>query len=76
MLGQLVDDLVAARRETGLTQAQVADLIGTSQRTLSQLENRAQEPKLGTAVAWALAVGLRLSWRDDELPSTPETDHS
>jgi transcriptional regulator with XRE-family HTH domain len=71
-VGQLIDELVRRRREAGLTQTQVADLIGTSQRTLSQLENRAQEPKLGTAVAWALAVGLRLSWNDDELPIDTE----
>lgn len=66
LVSELVDELVRRRRESGLSQAQVAELIGTSQRTLSQLENHAQEPKLSTVVAWALAVGARLSWGDDE----------
>lgn len=65
VLRELVDALIRRRRERGLSQAEVADRIGTSQRTLSQLENRAHDPKLSTAVAWAEAVGLRLRWDDD-----------
>jgi hypothetical protein len=36
--------------------------MGTSQRTVSQLENLTHEPKLGTLVAWARAVGVQLAW--------------
>lgn len=62
LLRALVDELTSLRTNAGLSQAQVAERIGTSQRTLSQLESLTHEPKIGTLLAWAEAVGLRLSW--------------
>ncbi len=60
---ELVAELVRRRRKAGLSQTELAEKIGTSQRTMSQLENLAHEPKLGTFLSWAQAVGLQLSWR-------------
>jgi ribosome-binding protein aMBF1 (putative translation factor) len=63
---RLVDDLVCRRHQMGLSQVELAGHMGTNQRTLSQLETMNQEPKLGTAVAWADALGLRLTWSEKE----------
>ena len=60
---ELVAGLVRQRQRMGLSQAQLAEKIGTSQRTMSQLENLTHAPKLSTVVSWARAVGLRLAWR-------------
>lgn len=57
---ELVGQLVLRRRTTGVSQAEVADRVGTSQRTVSQWENRAHDPKAGAVMVWARAVGLRL----------------
>lgn len=62
----LIAELVERRRKVGMSQAQLAERIGTSQRTISQLENLAHEPKLGTLVVWARAVGLQLAWSHDQ----------
>ena len=66
VLHQLVAELTRRRKAAGLTQTEVAARIGTSQRTMSKLENLVHEPKLGTVLAWAHAVGLRLSWDEVE----------
>lgn len=61
-LRELVTELVRRRHAAGLSQTELANRIGTSQRTLSQLENLAHEPKVTTMITWASAVGLRLFW--------------
>jgi DNA-binding XRE family transcriptional regulator len=62
-LQELVGLLVRRRRELGLSQIELAGRIGTSQRTVSQLENLAQEPKFSTLLSWARAVDVRLGWQ-------------
>ncbi len=61
-LFQLVAVLVERRRALGLSQAELGKRIGTSQRTVSQLESLAHEPKVSTLFAWARAVGVPLTW--------------
>jgi transcriptional regulator with XRE-family HTH domain len=66
VLHQLIAELIHRRIAAGLTQTEVAARIGTSQRTMSKLENLVHEPKLGTVLVWAHAVGLRLTWDEVE----------
>ncbi len=58
------DRLRKARESQGLTQAQLADLIGVSQRTVARAEESTSEhlPKRPVLVAWAIGTGVPLSW--------------
>jgi DNA-binding XRE family transcriptional regulator len=56
----LVFELVEARRRAGLTQAQLAERIGTTQSAIARLENARHMPSLGMAARYAEAVGRRL----------------
>ncbi|MFP3579890.1 helix-turn-helix transcriptional regulator [Arthrobacter sp. SIMBA_036] len=53
-----------ARRAAGITQGTLADLIGTSARTIHAIETGTGNPSLRTVVAAANAVGLRLGTID------------
>jgi DNA-binding XRE family transcriptional regulator len=62
-----VEDLAAiaatiqkARKEAGITQADLADLAGTSERTVRAIETATGNPSLVAVVAVANAVGLHL----------------
>lgn len=52
--------LRAARRRLGLTQQEVADLSGLSDRTVRDLEKGSSSPSLGAVIAVATVLGLRL----------------
>lgn len=54
-----------ARKEAGITQATLADLIGTSSRTVHAIETGTGNPSLVTVAAAANAVGLHLKVADD-----------
>ncbi|TNB70472.1 helix-turn-helix transcriptional regulator [Arthrobacter sp. BB-1] len=54
-----------ARKEAGITQGTLADLAGTSARTIHAIETGTGNPSLGTVAAAANAVGLRLRATDD-----------
>nr|WP_285725702.1 helix-turn-helix transcriptional regulator [Psychromicrobium sp. YIM S02556] len=53
-----------ARMAAGITQSTLADLIGTSARTVHAIETGKGNPSLLTVVAAANAVGLRLGTID------------
>ena len=55
----------SARREAGITQGTLADLVGTSSRTIHAIETGTGNPSLGTVAAAANAVGLHLRAADD-----------
>lgn len=50
------------RRASGLSQAQVAAAMGTSQPAVAKLEAARTDPRLSTAARFALAVGYRLEY--------------
>lgn len=52
--------LRAARRRLGLTQQEVADLAGLSDRTVRDLEKGSTSPSLGAVFAVARVLGLRV----------------
>lgn len=54
-----------ARKEAGITQNTLADLIGTSSRTVHAIETGTGNPSLVTVAAAANAVGLHLKVADD-----------
>jgi putative transcriptional regulator len=49
-----------ARKEAGITQAELADLAGTSERTVRAIETATGNPSLAAVEAVANAVGLHL----------------
>lgn len=54
-----------ARKAAGITQETLADLIGTSTRTIHAIETGTGNPSLLTVTAAANAVGLHLRAADD-----------
>ncbi|MCI7457751.1 helix-turn-helix domain-containing protein [Actinomyces urogenitalis] len=59
---QLMHDLVAARESAGLTQEQVAELMGTNQGTISRFESRTTDARMSTLRRYAKAVGVTISY--------------
>jgi transcriptional regulator with XRE-family HTH domain len=63
----LLDELLRARRRAGLTQAQVAERMGTQTPAVARLEagggSRRHSPSVATLRKYALAVGCRLEIR-------------
>lgn len=64
---ELVGAMVEARHAAGLTQAQVADRMGTTQSVVARLEAARHLPTLDLATRYAEAVGRRI--RIDLVPT-------
>ncbi|KAB1578740.1 helix-turn-helix domain-containing protein [Serratia marcescens] len=63
----LLDELLAARKQAGLTQAQVAERMGTKATAITRLESGLasgmQTPSYATLKKYAAAVGKKLQVR-------------
>lgn len=61
----LLDEILKARTEAGLTQAELADRIGTTQSAVARLESAIgkHSPSLATLKRYASALGYRLQVR-------------
>ena len=63
----LLDEMLAARRAAGLTQAQVAELMGTKASAVARLESALasgkHSPSLDTLRKYAAALGKRVEVR-------------
>jgi predicted transcriptional regulator len=55
----LARELIAARVRAGLTQAQVAERMGTAQSVVARLESGAQMPSVNTLLKFAAATRSR-----------------
>ncbi|MBN9331624.1 MAG: transcriptional regulator [Comamonas sp. SCN 67-35] len=55
----LARELIAARTSAGLTQADVAERMGTGQSTVARLESGTGTPSLRSVQRYAQAVGRR-----------------
>lgn len=55
----MAHELIAARARAGLTQSDVAALMGTTQSVIARLEGGKRVPSLRTVQRYALAVGAR-----------------
>lgn len=60
-----------ARHKHGLTQLTLAEQLGKTDRSLSDLENGKTDPKLSTITQLALALGISV---DTVIGMTPEDD--
>ena len=61
-------ELIAARTQAGLTQADVAERMGTTQSTVARLEGGKRPPSLRTVQRYAQAVGCRAVVRIERAP--------
>jgi DNA-binding XRE family transcriptional regulator len=61
-------ELIAARTRAGLSQAQVAERMGTSQSTVARLESGRTLPSLRTLARYANATGSRSIVRLETIP--------
>ena len=55
---KIVDQLVRARREAGMTQHELARAIGHAHHFISELESGKREPRLDVVAHYARGVGL------------------
>lgn len=58
----LLRELAKNREELGLSQAEVAARIGTSQSALARLERGEGNPTLATVDRYASAMGKKIEW--------------
>lgn len=61
MTHRIIRDLNARRRELGMTQAELADLSGTTQSYISTILNGHMNPTLPVLDRLCTVVGLRLT---------------
>ncbi len=57
---QIADDVARRRRERGLSQADVAALVGTTQSAIARLESGGRPPRVDTLLRIASALDCRL----------------
>ena len=60
---ELVAELTARRRAVGLSQTEVAALMGTSQSAVARLEAGHSDVRISTLERYAAALDPRLQWR-------------
>jgi predicted transcriptional regulator len=59
---ELVEELVKARRERGMSQTEIAARMGTSQSAVARLEGGDLDVRLSTLERYAAAVGHTVDW--------------
>jgi predicted transcriptional regulator len=60
---ELIDELVRARRESELSQTDVAARMGTSQSAVARLESGELDARLSTLERYAAALGRTVDWQ-------------
>ena len=60
---KLVDELVKARQESGMSQTEIAARMGTSQSAVARLESGDVDIRLSTLERYAAAVHHTVNWR-------------
>jgi ribosome-binding protein aMBF1 (putative translation factor) len=66
---ELARQLAERRRSAGLTQAQLAERMGTSQGQITRFESGA-DTRLSTVARYAAAIGIKLRWSIQPLEDT------
>ncbi|MGY1832270.1 helix-turn-helix domain-containing protein [Geodermatophilus sp. SYSU D01180] len=59
----LIEELVRLRRESELSQTQVAARMGTSQSAVARLESGEPDARLSTLERYAAALGRTVDWQ-------------
>ena len=67
---ELARQLAERRRETGLTQTQLAERMGTSQGQVTRFESGA-DTRLSTVARYAAGLGMKVEWRLVPLAASP-----
>lgn len=67
---ELARQLAERRRTAGLTQAQIAQRMGTSQGQVTRFESGA-DTRLSTVARYAAAVGMKVEWTLAPLAESP-----
>lgn len=67
-----LDEVWKARANAGLTQAEIAERLGTTQSAVARLESGTGNPSVGTLKRYATALGCRL---EVKLVKTPGAVH-
>ena len=67
---ELARELSRRRREAGLTQAEIARRMGTSQGQITRLESGA-DTRLSTVARYATALGVKVDWSISDASATP-----
>jgi DNA-binding XRE family transcriptional regulator len=65
---ELARELAGRRRESGLTQTEVAERMGTSQGQVARFESGA-DTRLSTVARYAAALGVTVSWSVQRAPA-------
>jgi predicted transcriptional regulator len=78
---ELIDELVRARRESELSQTDVAARMGTSQSAVARLESGELDARLSTLERYAGALGRAVDWQvrpsgSSARPTTPSKEPS
>ncbi len=60
---ELIEELVRARRESALSQTEIAARMGTSQSAVARLESGALDARLSTLERYAAALGRTVDWQ-------------
>jgi transcriptional regulator with XRE-family HTH domain len=61
-IARLLDALVQIREKRGLTQTRVAELMDTTQSSVSNFERQGGDPKVSTLLRYADAVGAEIDF--------------
>jgi transcriptional regulator with XRE-family HTH domain len=59
---ELIEQLARARRESGLSQTELAARMGTSQSAVARLESGELDARLSTLERYAAALGRAVDW--------------
>jgi transcriptional regulator with XRE-family HTH domain len=66
------DILIQARARQRISQADLAEIMGTSQSAVSDLEAGVQDVRLGALERWAVALGYRVTVSLEQVEETPD----
>lgn len=64
----LIEALVEAREKRGLTQREMAKLVGCPQSTIARIESKKVSPRLIIVMKMAKALGAEIKLSNEELP--------
>jgi transcriptional regulator with XRE-family HTH domain len=60
---ELIEELVRARQQSGLSQTEIAVRMGTSQSAVARLESGGLDVRLSTLERYAGAIGRTVDWQ-------------
>ncbi len=60
---ELIEELVRARRQSELSQTEIAARMGTSQSAVARLESGELDARLSTLERYAAALGRTVDWQ-------------